>query len=92
MFNEGINNIPEGIEKVQKANNIQDFQQAIGYICDYLLRRKYDVRYIHEVEGRAYFQPNEYSERDMKLRLEEAKRKVIDYFNNGIHKTFSTIN
>jgi len=86
MFDDGIKNIPEGIEKVQKSNNIQDFHQAIGYICDYLLRRKYDVKYIHEVEGRAYFLPNEYSERDTKLRLEEAKRKVIDYINNSMSK------
>ena len=77
MFGVHIGSISEGVEIVQKSQNLQDFEDAISGLCDYLIERKYDPKYVKGVESRAYLLPNEYSQSDTQKRLSEAKKKVV---------------
>ena len=83
MFTMGfVGDIQGGVKQIQEADNAGDFQRAVGQLCDYLQKRKYDSKSIQELERRAYFMVNEYSERDTCDKLAEAKKRVVDYIDN----------
>mgnify|MGYP006916287835 CR=1 FL=1 len=77
----GISNIPEGVDLISKADTPENFQGAVGVMCDYLRDSGYNKEYALELERRAFFIVNEYSDKDTKEKLEEAKGKVLGYIN-----------
>ena len=80
MFNG--NNIRSMREAVEKINNVSDsnsFDSIIGELRLYMKTLGIDSQSFMELERRAYYLPNEYSEKDTKERMEGAKKRVIEY-------------
>lgn len=77
MFNS--NAVQEVIEKIKVAADSVGFHKAVSELESQLEQLGIDDQYKSELERRAYFLTNEYSEKDTKDRMEEAKKRVLLY-------------
>lgn len=89
MFN--IGSIQQAMELLVTAQDSQSFQSAISILREQMKRMGMDAQYVIDLERRAYYLPNEYSDRDTKAKIFEAKKRVIEYVNeimcvNGSNK------
>lgn len=69
------------MERLMSAQDSQSFQFAISALRDQMKRIGMDSQYLIGLERRAYYLPNEYSDRDTKAKMFEAKNRVIEYVN-----------
>lgn len=73
--------IQEAMERLVHAQDSQSFQFAISSLRERMQNIKMDSQYLIGLERRAYYLPNEYSDRDTKAKMLEAKKRVIEYIN-----------
>jgi len=73
--------IQEAMERLVHAQDSQSFQFAISSLRERMQNMKMDSQYLIGLERRAYYLPNEYSDRDTKAKMLEAKKRVIEYIN-----------
>lgn len=82
MFN-GIGNeimsMQDAVERIQNVSECDTFKRLIRDIRNYMKNLEMDQRELIELERRAYYLPNEYSEKDTKERMQEAKSRVMEY-------------
>lgn len=78
MFND-IKNIQEGLTQLDIADNTEDFESAVKVLQEYMRNQGIGLNIGDEIEKRAYYLPNEYSDRDTKIKMNEAKKRVIEY-------------
>ena len=69
------------VERLEEAQDEQAFQAAISILMDHMKKIGMDSKYLLNVEKRAYYLPNEYSDKDTKEKMLEAKKRVIEYMN-----------
>lgn len=82
MFNNwNIGSIQEAMEQLVSAQDSQSFRSAISALREQMKRIGMDSQYLIGLEKRAYYLPNEYSDRDTKAKIIEAKKRVIEYVN-----------
>ncbi len=67
------------MERLENAQDSQTFQSAISVLLDHMKKIGMDSQYLIGLEKRAYYLPNEYSDRDTRAKILEAKKRVIAY-------------
>ncbi len=73
--------ISGAMERLEGAQDSQSFRYAVSALSEQMKRIGMDSKYLIGLEKRAYYLPNEYSDRDTKAKIVEAKRRVIEYVN-----------
>lgn len=81
MFNSGSMSIQKAMELLLDAQDSQSFQYAIGVLREQMKSIGMDSQYLIGLERRAYYLPNEYSDRDTKAKMIEARQRVIEFVN-----------
>ena len=74
-----INSMWEAAERFQTVSNQQEFKTALYALQNYMKRIGMPGEYFIELERRAYYQQNEYSDKDTKDRMREAAKRVLEY-------------
>lgn len=77
MFGPG--SLPQVINRIYHAENEEEFQNAVSSLKTYLKEIAINPESLLEVERRAYYLTNNYSERDTKENIEQAKKRVLQY-------------
>lgn len=75
----GINSMGQAAELFREAQNPQMFSSAMYALQKHMKSLGMDSQYLLELEKRAYYLKNEYSEKDTRENMEEAKNRVIAY-------------
>ena len=73
--------IQQAMERLVCAKDSQSFQAATSALREQMKRTGMDSQYLIDLERRAYYLPNEYSDKDTKEKMLEAKKRVIEYMN-----------
>ena len=76
---DGIKSMGEAIERVKNAPDARAFEDVVCHLRTYMKNLEMDSRYLIELERKAYYLRNEYSEKDTKERMEEAKNRVAEF-------------
>ena len=76
---EGISNMQEAIEKIQNCNDQKSFDGMKLQLQDYMKRIGMGADCLLELEKRAFYYINEYSEKGTSQNIGEAKKRVIEY-------------
>lgn len=76
-----VTSMPDAVAELEKAQDKQAFGEAVNALREYAKSLEMDPRYLLELERKAYYLPNEYSDKDTKERILEAKKRVIAYIN-----------
>ena len=82
MFNgmgNSISSMEDAIERIQNASDGNAFKTAIGAVRAYMKDLGMDLPSLMELERRAYYLSNEYSQKDTREKIEDAKNRVIEY-------------
>ena len=82
MFNgmgNSISSMQDAIERIQNASDGNAFKTAIGAVRAYMKDLGMDLPSLMELERRAYYLSNEYSQKDTREKIEDAKNRVIEY-------------
>lgn len=74
-----VGSMQEVVERLENVQDSQAFQAAMGDLRAYMQNLGMDLQYLSELERRAYYLQNEYSDRDTKAKMLEAKNRVIEY-------------
>ncbi|MCI9123495.1 MAG: hypothetical protein HFH35_05350 [Eubacterium sp.] len=74
-----IQSIQDAVARIQHVSDSQSFQSLLCALRKYLKNIGMDGRTLIELEKRAYYLPNEYSQKDTSERMEEAKSRVLEY-------------
>ena len=67
--------IQQAMEGLVCAKDSQSFQAATSALREQMKRTGMDSQYLIDLERRAYYLPNEYSDKDTKEKMLEAKRE-----------------
>lgn len=81
IFSSGDYTMQEVAKQLQGAEDEVRFNNAIYNLKKCLKQLGINSEYLMEVEKRAYYFPNSYSEKDTKEKIEQAKKKVLEYIN-----------
>ncbi len=76
---EGISSMQEAIEKFQNCIDQKSFDGVKLQLQDYMKRTGMEPKYLQELEKRAFYYVNEYSEKDTLQNINEAKKRVTEY-------------
>lgn len=74
-----INSIQEGIQQLKEASNVQSFQSSVASLRDYMKKLGMGSQVLIDLEKRAYYLPNSYSDKDTKEKMNSAKNRVIEF-------------
>lgn len=81
MFTNGELTIQYAADQIQRAEDATSFKHAIYDLKKCLIELKADSEYLMQIEQRAYYLSNSYSEKDTKEKIEQAKKRVLEYIN-----------
>lgn len=79
MFGPG--SLQQSMRQINKAETEEEFENAIYGLRSYLKSIEADSECLMEVEKRAYYLPNSYSQKDTKEKIEHAKKRIQEYIN-----------
>ena len=74
-----IRSMRDAVERIKNASDSNTFDWIINDLRIYLKNLGMDPQLLIELERRAYYLSNEYSERDTKKIMEDAKRRVLEF-------------
>lgn len=74
-----ISSIQEVIERIQECSSPKAFDDMKHQLEAYMKRTGMGAECISELEKRAFYYVNEYSEKDTSRSIKEAKERVIQY-------------
>lgn len=74
-----ISGIQEAIERIQECSSPEAFDDMKHQLEAYMKRTGMGAECISELEKRAFYYVNEYSEKDTSRSIKEAKERVIQY-------------
>lgn len=77
--------IQEAMERLVNVQDSQSFQFAISALRAQMKLSGMDAQYLIGLEKRACYLPNEYSDKDTKAKMLEAKKRVIEYVDEIIN-------
>lgn len=75
----GIKSMRDAIDRVKSASDVRSFEDVICHLRTYMKNLEMDSQYLIELERKAYYLRNDYSEKDTKEKMEEAKRRVVEF-------------
>lgn len=78
----GVNSMSQATELLENAQDSQDFQFAVNALRECLKKLDVDSECLIGLERRAYYLPNDYSNKDTKSKMLEAKKRVMEYRRN----------
>lgn len=81
MFTSGLGSLQYSMRQIGKAETEEAFESAVCDLRSYLKSIEVDSECLMEIEKRAYYLPNSYSEKDTKEKIEQAKKRILDYIN-----------
>lgn len=79
MMFSGFSSMQEAINKIESAEDKKSFDAAKLALQDYMKRLGLGSKSFMELEREAFFFVNEYSEKDTRDKLEEAKGRVVKF-------------
>lgn len=79
MFDSGVKSMGDAIERIKNASDADAFNSALRAVRAYMKEIGMNSESLMELERRAYYQRNLYSEKDTYERMEEAKRRAEAY-------------
>lgn len=74
-----IRNIQDAVAKLQAAKTCNEFQTSLCEVKRFLKTLETDSQSLLELEERAYYPINEYSDKETLANLDAARRRVIEY-------------
>ncbi len=74
-----IKSMGDAIDRVKNAFDARTFEDVICHLRAYMKNLEMDSQYLIELERKAYYLRNEYSEKYTKERMEEAKSRVVEF-------------
>ncbi len=77
MFDSGVKSMGDAIERIKNASDADAFNSAFRAVRAYMKEIGMNSESLMELERRAYYQRNLYSEKDTYERMEEAKSRGI---------------
>lgn len=77
--NDDIRSMGDAIDRVKNASDARAFEDVVCHLRTYMKKLEMDSGYLMELERKAYYLRNEYSEKDTKEKLEEAKNRVAEF-------------
>lgn len=80
MFNDS-GSIQGALEQLVNAQDSQSFQSSMAVLRERMKKIGMDSQYLMDLDRRAYYLPNVYSDQDTKAKIIEAKKRVIEYVN-----------
>lgn len=86
MFDNGIKSMGDAIERVKKASDARAFDDVVCQLRAYIKNLEMDSRFLTELERKAYYMRNDYSEKDTKEKMEEAKSRVVEFLSGIMDK------
>lgn len=87
MFSNGDLTIQEVAEQIQKAEDEAGFKIAIYNLKKCLKQLGVNPEYLMEVERRAYYLSNEYSEKNTKEQMQSAKQRIMTFIDDMMNTT-----
>lgn len=78
MF-DGIRSMQDAIEKINQVSECNAFDKVIRDLRIYMKSLEMEPECLIELERRAFYLPNDYSEKDTKEKMEDAKKRVAEY-------------
>lgn len=79
MWNDNVNDAWKVIAQLEHAQDRQAFQSAVRAAQEYMKHLDVNSQSIMELDRKAYYLSNEYSDKDTKARILEAKSRVIEH-------------
>ena len=79
VFANGELAIQYAAEQIQRAEDAISFKHAIYDLKKCLIELGADSENLMQIEKRTYYLPNSYSEKDTKDKIEQAKKRVLEY-------------
>ena len=79
MFNSGNESIGDAVDRLSHAQDRQSFASALSSLRLCMKNLGMDSKSLIELEKRAYYLPNEYSDKDTKEKMDAAKKRAIEY-------------
>lgn len=79
MWNDNVNDAWKVIAQLEHAQDRQAFQSAVRAAQEYMKLLDVNSQSMMELDRKAYCLSNEYSDKDTKARMLEAKSRVIEH-------------
>lgn len=79
MFDSGNGSIGDAVDRLSHAQDRQSFASALSSLRLCMKNLGMDSKSLIELEKRAYYLPNEYSDKDTKEKMDAAKKRAIEY-------------
>ncbi len=86
MFNTGITSMQDAVARVKNAKDSKEFDFLLPSLRDFLKTLGVESQRLLELEQRAYYPINEYSDKDTQINLNAAKKRVIEYLEQIMDK------
>ncbi len=77
--------LQEAIKKLEQAQDSYSFQTAVNVLENHMKEIGLDSLYLIGLKQRAYYFQNDYSDKDTKSKMMEAKMRVMQYINEMIN-------
>lgn len=87
MFTNGDLTVREVAEQIQKAEDETGFKIAVYNLKTCLKQLQVEREYLLEVERRAYYLTNQYSQKDTMERMRDAKQRVMAFIDHIMDNT-----
>ena len=86
MFGSG--SLQQSMRRLYEAETEEAFESAVWNLKSYLKSIEVNPECLMEVEKRAYYLPNSYSEKDTKEKIEQAKKRIQDYIHEMMNDSW----
>ena len=84
-----IRNMSDAVEKLEQAQNEDTFHEALAFIRGWMKEQGMDAEACLELDKRAFYFHNQYSDKDSKEKLKEAQKRVIAYLSEVMEKSMT---
>lgn len=85
MFSIGADSLPQIVNRLNNAESEESFQSAFYDLKRYLKEIEADAECLQEIERRAYYLSNDFSQKDTKEKIEQAKKRVQEYIDEWMN-------
>jgi hypothetical protein len=88
MFDNNITSIQNAITRLKNIEEAKEFDFLLPHLRDFLKTLDVDSQSLMELEQRAYYPINEYSDKETISNLNAARKRVIEYFEQLMDGSF----
>ncbi len=83
----GPSSLQQSMRQLGNAETEEEYERAVSSLRSYLKSIDINSECLMEVEKRAYYLPNSYSEKDTKEKISQAKKRIQNYINEMMSKS-----